>query len=98
MNDDAELALNDGRFLPRIAQGTFAEVAAGAGEAVRAALDAGFRLIDSASVYENEEEVGEAIRSSGIDREKVRWVTKLRPDIIDPNAARGNLEESLRLS
>lgn len=98
MNDDAELALNDGRFLPRIAQGTFAEGAAGAGEAVRAALDAGFRLIDSASVYENEEAVGEAIRSSGIDREEVRWVTKLRPDITDPGAVLRNLEDSLRFS
>src|SRR5215210_3014584 len=46
---------------------------------VRTALDAGYRHIDTAAVYENEESVGAALRASGVPREDVFVTTKLLP-------------------
>ena len=43
------------------------------------ALEAGYRLIDTAALYGNEEEVGQAIRESGIKREEIFVTTKLSP-------------------
>jgi len=44
---------------------------------IRYALKVGYRLIDTANIYENEEDVGSAIRSSGIPREEIFVTTKL---------------------
>lgn len=46
-------------------------------ETVKAALDAGYRLIDTAAIYQNEESVGRAIRESGVSREDIFVTTKL---------------------
>jgi 2,5-diketo-D-gluconate reductase A len=48
-------------------------------QAVRQALDAGYRHIDTATMYGNEEEVGRALRDSGLDRRDVFITTKLPP-------------------
>jgi 2,5-diketo-D-gluconate reductase A len=48
-------------------------------QAVRQALDAGYRHIDTATMYGNEEEVGRALRDSGLDRRDVFVTTKLPP-------------------
>src|SRR5699024_12173424 len=45
--------------------------------AIRAALETGYRLLDTAVNYENEEEVGQAVRDSGLSREDVRITTKI---------------------
>lgn len=50
---------------------------------VQAAIDAGYRLIDTAAAYFNEREVGEAIRRSGIDRAEMFITTKLWTAITD---------------
>ncbi len=56
--------------------------------AVRWALDAGYRLFDTARMYGNERSVGRAIRASGIPREDVFVTTKIWPiDFFDPQAA-----------
>ena len=56
--------------------------------AVRAALDAGYRLIDTATLYGNEASVGTAIRDSGIPREEIFLTTKLWPtDYFRPREA-----------
>lgn len=72
---------------------------AGPGEgtraAVRAALRAGYRHIDTASVYGNEQEVGQALRDSGIPREDVFLTTKLWNEHHGAQAARAALERSL---
>jgi diketogulonate reductase-like aldo/keto reductase len=60
--------------------------------AVLAALEAGYRHIDTASLYGNEESVGAAIRSSGIAREKIFVTTKLW------NSDHGNPERALDAS
>lgn len=46
-------------------------------DTVKAALDAGYRLIDTAAIYQNEESVGQALREAGIPREDVFVTTKL---------------------
>src|ERR1700724_2533365 len=61
--------------------------------AVRWALDLGYRHIDTAQVYGNEESVGQALRESGVPREPVFITTKFNPAQQDPVAA---AEQSLR--
>jgi diketogulonate reductase-like aldo/keto reductase len=64
--------------------------------AVRWALEAGYRHIDTAQIYRNESAVGRAIHSSGLDREEVFVTTKLNPQTKDAGRA---IQESLgRLS
>jgi diketogulonate reductase-like aldo/keto reductase len=67
--------LNDGRRLPALGFGTY-QLSPGktTKEAVRIALEAGYRHIDTATIYRNEADVGAAIRESGIPREEI-WVT-----------------------
>ena len=63
-------------------------------EAVRTALDAGYRHLDTAAIYRNEPEVGRALRDSGVDRDEVFVTTKLPPG--DVGRERRTLEASLR--
>ena len=58
--------LNDGATLPAIGFGTYPMKGADGIAAIRSAIEVGYRLIDTAVNYENEREVGEAIRQSGI--------------------------------
>ena len=63
-------------------------------QAVRWALEAGYRHIDTAALYRNERGVGKAIRDSGVPREELFVATKFRPRDPDPERA---VEASLRL-
>ncbi|HST65210.1 MAG TPA: aldo/keto reductase [Mycobacteriales bacterium] len=63
-------------------------------QAVRWALDAGYRHIDTAALYRNEESVGKAVRESGVPREELFVVTKFQPRDADPERS---AEHSLRL-
>lgn len=72
------VTLNNGRRIPMEGFGVFQiEDAKVCEQAVSDALDAGYRLIDTASAYFNEEAVGAAIRNSGIPREELFITTKL---------------------
>ena len=75
------LTLNDGHTIPAIGFGTYPLVGAEGYRAVRSALDAGYRLIDSAVNYENEGTVGKAIRDflseSGTPRGELTVQTKI---------------------
>jgi 2,5-diketo-D-gluconate reductase A len=55
-------------------------------EAVRAALELGYRHIDTAQAYGNEESVGRALRDSGVPRDEVFITTKFYPERKDPEA------------
>jgi 2,5-diketo-D-gluconate reductase A len=70
--------LNDGRSIPAIGLGTFGMTGEAGIEAVASGLRAGYRLLDTALRYENESEVAEGIRRSGVPREEVLVSTKLR--------------------
>ncbi len=62
---------------------------------VEAALEIGYRHIDTAQVYENEREVGTAIRTSGIDRAEIFLTTKVWPDRFRQGDLQRSVEESL---
>ncbi len=70
--------LHNGVQMPYLGLGVFrAENGSEVVGAVRTALDAGYRLIDTASMYGNEEGVGKAIKESGMDREEIFVTTKV---------------------
>lgn len=72
-----ELTLNDGHTVPAIGFGTYPLRGEEGVEAMRSAIEAGFRLLDTAVNYENEEAVGEAVRRSGVPREELRVASKI---------------------
>lgn len=69
--------LNDGHVLPAIGFGTYPLKGDDGVEAITSALEVGYRLLDSAVNYENEAEVGEAVRRSGLPRGEVLVATKI---------------------
>ncbi|GAB6987194.1 aldo/keto reductase [Nocardioides pyridinolyticus] len=69
--------LNDGTTLPAIGFGTYPLKGEDGVAAVRSALEVGYRLIDTAVNYENETEVGEAIRQSGVPRDEIVVTSKI---------------------
>ena len=77
MTDDTCRALNDGNRIPAIGFGTYPLRGAEGVEAMVSALRVGYRLLDTAVNYENEPEVGEAVRVSGLSREEVFITSKL---------------------
>lgn len=89
------IKLNNGIKMPVLGLGTW-KTAAGkeCEQAVLHALKAGYRHIDTASIYRNEESVGSAVKKSGIPREEIFITTKLwNDDAVDPRLA---LEKSLK--
>lgn len=71
------ITLNDGNSIPAIGLGVWQTPAEDTERAVSAALQAGYRHVDTAAAYGNEAEVGRAVRDSGIPRDDVFVVTKL---------------------
>jgi diketogulonate reductase-like aldo/keto reductase len=88
--------LNNGTKIPYVGLGVFRlNDEKAAYDTVRMALDNGYRHIDTASMYQNEEAVGRAIRDSGIRREEIFLTTKLWNDDIRGKRAERAFEESL---
>ena len=75
--------LNSGYDMPLNGLGTYSLEDDVCVKSVSEALKCGVRLIDTASAYENEREVGKAVRESGIPRKKIFVTTKLYPDQYD---------------
>ena len=71
------ITLNNGVRIPVLGLGTFKVPNDQAYSVVRQALDLGYRHIDTAAYYANEEGVGRAIRESGVPREEIFVTTKL---------------------
>jgi diketogulonate reductase-like aldo/keto reductase len=69
--------LNNGIEIPQLGFGVWRVPADDTQRAVAAALDAGYRHIDTAKLYDNEEGVGAAIRESGLERDEVFVTTKV---------------------
>lgn len=84
MNATASLSprldMNDGTSIPQLGFGVYKASDADAEHAVRHALDVGYRHIDTASLYENEEGVGRALRSTSVPREDIFVTTKVWND------------------
>jgi len=79
--------------MPLLGLGTWQAHGHGAREAVREALALGYRHIDTATMYGNEDEVGQAVAESGIPRDEIFVTTKLPPS--RAGHERATLEESL---
>lgn len=73
------ITLNDGRRMPQVGLGVWPITNEAAVPAVVEAIRTGYRLIDTAQSYENEEGVGRGVREAGVPRGEVFITTKLRP-------------------
>jgi 2,5-diketo-D-gluconate reductase A len=71
------IALNDGNAIPSVGLGVLQTPPKETEQAVSAALEVGYRHIDTAAAYGNEREVGRAVKKSGIPRDEIFIVTKL---------------------
>ena len=71
------IILNDGNKIPMVGFGTYKATDGTGYEVVLDAIKAGYRLLDTAKVYENEEDVGRAIKKSGIPREEFFITSKI---------------------
>src|SRR5438445_3362246 len=71
------ITLNNGVEMPALGLGVFQTPPDETRDAVRAALGAGYRHIDTAAAYGNERQVGEAVRTSGVNRSAVFLETKI---------------------
>jgi len=87
--------LNNGRTIPQFGFGVFLVKPEDTVEAVSTALQAGYRHIDTAQMYGNEKEAGEAIARSGIDRGDVFVTSKLANDSHLPDDARRAFDGTL---
>ena len=90
-----EILLNNGKSIPQFGFGVFQVKPADTAEAVSTALKTGYRHIDTAEMYGNEKEVGEAIAKSGLDRGDVYVTSKLANDAHLPDDARKAFDASL---
>jgi len=97
MTDTREIptiALPGNVIMPMVGFGTWPMRGQKARDAVTAALKAGYRHVDTATMYGNEEEVGRAVRDSGLSRQDVFLTSKLRAG--DAGRERAELTRSLR--
>jgi diketogulonate reductase-like aldo/keto reductase len=85
--------LPGGGSMPLLGFGTWQITGPQCYDAVRTALDVGYRHLDTATVYRNEEQVGRALADSGVPRDQVFVTTKVPPHAEDPRSV---LETSLR--
>ncbi|WP_022873653.1 aldo/keto reductase [Nesterenkonia alba] len=88
------IPLNSGGHIPQLGFGT--SLSRTPVESVKAALQTGYRHVDTAQMYGNETEVGEGIRASGVPREEVFITTKLNNGHHAPADVHSTFEESLQ--
>ncbi|XP_043335704.1 dihydrodiol dehydrogenase 3-like [Cervus canadensis] len=98
-----KVKLNDGHFIPVLGFGTFAPPEVPKSEALEVtkfAIEVGFRHIDCAHLYQNEEQVGQAIRSKiedgTVKREDIFYTSKVWSTFLRPELVRPALEKSLK--
>lgn len=89
------ITLNDGNIIPQLGFGVFQIEPEDTAEAVSNALEIGYRHIDTAEMYGNEKEVGEAVRASGLDRGDVFVTSKLNNGFHEPQDAREAFDKTL---
>ncbi len=89
------LMLNNGQTIPQFGFGVFQIEPKDTAEATLAAFEAGYRHIDTAEMYQNEKEVGEALAKSGIDRGDIFVTSKLNNGFHRPDDARNAFAQTL---
>jgi 2,5-diketo-D-gluconate reductase B len=83
--------------IPKLGFGTWRLEGRECERSVADAIAAGYRHVDTAAAYANEEEVGRGLRAGGADRSEIWLTTKVWPDQLEPARVRASLERSLRL-
>ena len=91
-----EIKLNNGVMMPQMGYGVFQVEPSECERCVSDALKAGYRMIDTAQAYFNEEGVGAAIKKSGIDRKDIFLVSKIWITNYGYEKAKASIEESLK--
>lgn len=95
MSDVPGIELNNGTTIPQLGFGVFQIDPSDTAEAVTTAFDAGYRHVDTAQMYGNEAEVGEAVAKSGIARDELWITTKCNNSNHGYDDAQRALDESL---
>ncbi|MCX5326916.1 aldo/keto reductase [Streptomyces sp. NBC_00120] len=93
---DETYTLSNGVEIPKLGLGTWFIDDDKAAEAVRAAVEIGYRNIDTAQAYGNERGVGEGVRTAGVPRDELFLSTKLAAEIKDYGQAVDSIDESLQ--
>ena len=87
--------LSNGVKIPKLALGTWLIEGAAAKDAVKNAIEIGYRHIDTAQAYGNEAEVGEGIRESGIKRDEIFVTSKVAAENKSYSSAIESIDNSL---
>ena len=95
MSNIPAIELIDGAHIPQLGFGVFQIEPEKTAAAVRAALEIGYRHIDTAQMYGNEKEVGQGIRDAGLDRADVFVTSKLNNGFHQPDDARRAFAKTL---
>lgn len=90
------VTLNNGVVMPQIGYGVYQVNPAECERCVSDALRVGYRMIDTAQAYHNEEGVGAAVKKSGIAREEIFLVSKVWISNYGYDKAKASIDESLR--
>src|SRR3954468_9616366 len=90
-----DIELNDGNSIPQLGFGVFQIDPSETAEAVKHALEVGYRHIDTAEMYRNERELGAVIRPAGVDRSEIYITSKLNNGYHAPDDARRAFDTSL---
>ncbi|KAH8879232.1 hypothetical protein GQ53DRAFT_800306 [Thozetella sp. PMI_491] len=98
MHLSEKFTLNNGQKIPAIGLGTFQGDSGNAGvkDAVKLAFKLGYRHIDTASVYGNEKEIGDAIKECGIPRQEIYVTSKLAQTWHEPGDVEKAIDSTLR--
>ena len=100
-SENPMIQLNSGQLIPQLGLGVYKVQQDVAVDVVRLAIDLGYRRIDTAALYDNEQEVGAAVRKCGLDRDQLFVTTKIWNDrqgfaeaseAIDESLARLNID------
>ena len=86
-----------GARMPVIGYGTFRSAGEDCARGVAEALKVGYRAVDTAAGYQNEDKVAEGMRASGVKREDIFITTKVSPSDAEDGAFKASVERSLRL-
>lgn len=89
--------LLDGNTMPMLGLGTWDLRDTAGAEAIARALDMGYRHLDTAFMYDNQQAVGRGIRASGVPRDEIFVTTKITKDSLRPDDVRAQHAENLEL-
>jgi 2,5-diketo-D-gluconate reductase A len=95
MSEQTHITFNDGNRIPQVGLGVWQVTPEAAASSVQCALEAGYRHVDTARIYDNENGVGDGVRASGLNRDDIFVTTKVWNDDQGFDATLRALEKSL---